>query len=404
MKGFSFNLFKCIKFILMICLLFNTNAYGQNRFDLVDNYVDKYIKNNNIPGFAYCIVKEGNVIWFNSYGKANIEKNLPMTIDKVMNIASISKTFTATAALQLWEKGLISLDDDINKYLDFKIRNPRYPEVPITIFQILTHTSSINDGASLYNSYSCGDPVVSLRNWIYSYFTPGEKYSNPNENFCEWQPGDKEKYSNVAFGLLGLIIEEVTKKPFHEYCKKNIFSPLEMKNTGWFLNEIDPLNHIVPYISDKYINDTNNSIPTRSLVREYPKRKSSALDVNCPLCLYSFPNYPDGLVRTSVRELSFFLISVINKGRYKDSRILQESTVKKMFTLQIDDNKSQGLCWHQIGFESLWGHPGEDPGVCTNMYFNPKTKIGVITFQNSNNGNSFEILKRLYLTAKSLDK
>ena len=94
----------------------------------------------------------------------------------------------------------------------------------------------------------------------------------------------------------------------------------------------------------------------------------------------------------------------MNKGVYNDSKILKESTIKKMLTLQFDDNNSQGLCWHRTAFESLWGHSGGDPGVGTNMYFHPGTKIGVITFQNSNNGNSFNIFKKIYLTAKRLDR
>lgn len=391
MKKIGFDLFRYNKIIIVIvCVSFTISTFSQNQFDSIDININKYIKDNNIPGFACCIVREDKIYWHNSYGKANIEKDIPMTIDAIMNIASISKTFTTTAALQLWEKGLINLDADINDYLDLKIRNPKYPETPITIFQILTHTSSINDANSYVNSYSCGDPTISLSDWIYNYLTPDGKYYIQNENFCDWKPGSKEKYSNVAFGLLGLIIEEVANIPFNEYCRKNIFSPLGMKNTGWFLYEIDTLNHITPY---EYIWDVG-------LLREYPKNKLKTLSTNCPLCLYSFPNYPDGLVRTSVRELSLFLIPIMNKGVYNNSRILKESTIEKMLTLQLDDNNSQGLCWSKSEFESLWGHSGGDPGVSTNMYFNPDTKVGVITFQNNKNGKSFEVLKKLYLTIK----
>ena len=124
---------------------------------------------------------------------------------------------------------------------------------------------------------------------------------------------------------------------------------------------------------------------------------------NIATCLYSFPNYPDGLVRTSIRELSYYLMAIMNKGVYNDVRILQESTIDKMLTLQFDDDENQGLCWHRTAFESLWGHSGSDPGVGTHMYFQPETKTGVITFQNSNNADSYDVLKMIYLAAIGKD-
>ena len=221
--------------------------------------------------------------------------------------------------------------------------------------------------------------------------TPEGEYYNRSENFSEWKPGNKRDYSNVAFGLLGYIVEKVSDLPFNEYCNRNIFEPLEMKGTGWFLKEVDTLNHIIPY----------NFISNAGLIKEYPKDKLRALNDYCALCLYSFPNYTDGLVRTSVRELSSFLIAMINKGAYNNRRILKESTVKKMLSLQLDGNSSQGLCWSQKDFGNLWGHSGSDPGVETNLYFNPDSKIGIITFQNrrTSRNNSFDILKKLYLAA-----
>lgn len=85
-----------------------------------------------------------------------------------MNIGSISKTITAVAIMQLWEKELIRLDSDINNYLDFEVSNPHHPDDSITVFQLLTHTSSIQDGESYSHSYDCGDSPISLEDWIYS--------------------------------------------------------------------------------------------------------------------------------------------------------------------------------------------------------------------------------------------
>ena len=149
-----------------------------------------------------------------------------------------------------------------------------------------------------------------------------------------------------------------------------------MAESGWFIHEIDSSNHITPY--------------------EFAEGQ------NHPLALYSFPNYPDGLLRTSVRELSLYLMAIMNGGKYSKARILEKSTLKEMLQVQVEMDDGQGLCWHKIKFEGLWGHAGGDPGVATHMYFNPRTRTGIITFQNNHNGDLFSVVRKLYAVADNL--
>jgi CubicO group peptidase (beta-lactamase class C family) len=274
------------------------------------------------------------------------------------------------------EEGKISLDADINDYLPITVRNPHHPELSITLFQLLTHTSSIADGKSYATSYSDGDPLISLEDWITGYLVPGGPYYNASQNFSRSEPGSQHDYSNVGYGLIGYLVEQISGMPFHLYCRQNILAPLGMNNSGWFLYEVDTSRHITPY--------------------EFDEGRNKALN------LYSFPNYPDGLLRTSVRELSRFLMAIIHGGSYEDARILKKSTLKKMLTIQLEGYQGQGLCWHQITFESMWGHSGGDPGVATHMFFSPKTKIGVIAFQNNHNGDLFSVVRKLYFVADDL--
>lgn len=387
----------CVHISLFICASIGVQA--QPGYDSIDTSIRDFMAEKRIPGFAACIIKEKEIVWSNSYGHADMRKKVPMSIDAIMNIGSISKTFTAIVALQLWEKNLLDLEVDINQYLDFKIRNPKYPDKPITIFQILTHTSSIRDGKAYRHSYSCGDPTTSLNDWIYHNLDPKGKYYFEGSNFSDWPPGTKERYSNVAFGLLGLIVEKIAKQPFNEYCKKNIFDPLGMKNTGWFLSEIDSNRHVKPYA---YVTVDNRKEALENQ-RLYPGETEFKVGTFVENCLYSFPNYPDGLVRTSIRELSFYLTAIMNGGELNGKRILQKETVAKMLSLQIKGNNSQGLCWHVHRFESssghstLWGHTGGDPGISTYLFFDPVKRVGVITFQNSESGGTFEIVGKLYV-------
>jgi len=337
-------------------------------FNSVDEKFKEIVVSNNPTGLASVVIKGDEIIWQCALGNANIESKTPMSIDRIMPIASISKTFTATATMQLWEQGLIDLKADVSEYVGFKVRNPKYPEVPISIQQILTHTSSISDNKFYDNSYTCGDPTIPLKDWVTGYLTPNGKYFSRG-SFLKTKPGEKYEYSNVAFGLLGYIVESVSKTPFNVYCKQNIFHPLGMEKTGWFIHEIDTNNYITQY-SEKW----------------YPKHlgmgklDKSADNKEVPLCVYSFPNYPDGLIRTSVRELSYFMTAFINDGTLNGKSILKKSTIDKMLTPQIEDNDWQGLCFYRT--DSLWGHSGGDPGVRTNMLFSRDQKHGYIAFEN----------------------
>jgi len=372
-----------IHLLLLTCYV--TQASAQSAYDSVDIAVKKFMNDQNIPGFAAGIVKNGKLTWSKGYGQADIAHNKAMSIDGIMNIGSVSKTFTTTAAMQLWEKGLIDLDADVNTYLDFKIRNPKYPDKPITIFQILTHTSSIIDGKAYSESYACGDPGLSLNDWIHGALTPGGTFYNDGNSFGDWAPGDKRTYSNVAFGLLGLIVEKVAKQPFNLYCREHIFQPLGMKHTGWMLSEVDTGNYIRPYA---YITEGNRK-EYMTYARLFPNETAFKVGTFIPVCLYSFPNYPDGLVRTSVREISFYLAALLNGGELNGKRILKQATIEKMFSPQLKDYTAQGLTWRTSEFETpygkvkLWGHSGLDPGIQTFLFFNPANKTGVITFQNN---------------------
>ena len=367
---------RAIILLLGMAPLLCSPALSQETFKDVEKYIVSQLIENKIPGIVCCVVKEDRMIWSGAYGWANIEKGIPMSIDGIMNIASISKTFTATAVMQLWEKELIQLDSDINLYLPFPVRNPHHPELPITVFQLLTHTSSIVDGDHYDASYSDGDPQISLEDWVKGYLVPGGQFYSEKQNFTQTDPGSLHEYSNVGYGLLGYLVEQLSGMPFNEYCRMHIQEPLGMKESGWFIHEIDSSNHITPY---EFTDDQNQ-----------------------PLELYSFPNYPDGLLRTSVQELSYFLTAIMNGGKCEKARILEKSTLKMMLQPAVELDQGQGLCWHKIIYEGLWGHSGGDPGVATFMFFNPRTKIGIITFQNNHNGDLFSVVRKLYAVADNL--
>jgi CubicO group peptidase (beta-lactamase class C family) len=363
----------------------------------LDDYIEGERRVLKIPGLAACIVKSGRVVWSKGYGWANIEKRVPMDPDRtVQNIGSISKTVVATAVMQLWEKGKFQLDDDVNGQLPFAVRSPSHPDTPITYRLLLTHRSGIADSPAYGASYACGDPRLPLGSWLKDYFVPGGRSFDKKDNFHPWKPGEKGAYSNVGFGLLGHLVERISGESLPQYTRRNVFEPLGMKRTGWLLSEIDATAHAVPYAPSADGEELEAYRKFGLLAGEAVRDPVGG--EHRPLCLYSFPNYPDGSLRTSVNQLARLLLAYANDGSHGDSRILESDTVRLMLTPQAATSPKQGLCWATDLRDGRrhWGHNGADPGIRTTMSFRPSDGVGAIVFVNRAGLDLSRINERLF--------
>jgi len=349
-----------------------TALVGCSGTNELETYVDNLMASKHIPGVSGCLVQNGEIVRDLSYGYADIDNQMPMGLDTLQNIASISKTFTATAVMQLWEQRAFALDDDVNRILPFAV----HPEAPITIRQLLTHMSSISDGVSYARNYVCGDPEISLGTWLEEYFKPGGRFHNAGETYHPWGPGERYAYNNVAFGLLAYIVEFISGERFGDYCQRYIFQPLGMTQSSWYLADIDLSKHAIPYT---WFEGGKARAPTwggESLGVIGGKMGTAGYVANC---LYNHPNYSDGFLRTSVRQLALYVNAYLRNG----DPILKPETVDTM--LRVHANKIWGLCWfmRSINGRTFWGHDGADPGVNTIMEFNPGENVGAIIFSNT---------------------
>ena len=357
--------------------------------------LDKAVEDPKIPGVSAALVQGERLLWSGVAGYADLHSGIKFTTDHLLNIASVSKTITATAIMQQVERGELKLDGDVNDYLGFSVRNPEFPTIPITIRHLLVHRSSITDGPAYRDTYACGDPAVALGVWVEEYLTPGGKYFNASENFLDWAPGTLDPptspraYSNVAFGLLGHLVERASGKEFTAYCREEIFDVLGMKNTRWTIGDVS--QHALPhtYLEEGMKLQKGESL-SDYLVAESVEESDIVKGSVIPHCLYSFYNYPDGMLRTSPAELASFLRACINGGQLDGKRILKESTVKGIFKEQY---AGQGLAWvisNSPNGGRIFHHGGGDPGVSTFMAFRERDGAGLIVFFNCSNPGEHE--------------
>lgn len=334
-----------------------------------------------IPGLAAAVAVDGQIAWLGGFGLADVSAGRKMTVDTVLNVGSVSKLVTSTAVMQLVEVGSLDLDADVNDYLTFPVRNPAAPDRPITTRQLLTHTSSLNDSEAYGASYACGDPSVALGDWLREYLVPGGRFFG-EESFLAAAPGTAFEYSNVGYGLLGHLVEEVAGEGFSVHTRRRIFEPLGMKSTGWLLSEIDVARHATPY----WLASAENE-PDPEETALLPDREFEEGEL-VPFCLYGFHNYPDGLMRTTIRDLAAFVVAT-QPGTLSDA-LLQSTTRREVFRDQLagkveTDGRTQGLGWRRTEsqrFGTLWTHGGADPGVRAHVLHRPADGVSVIMMAN----------------------
>ena len=333
--------------------------------DLFDTYFEILMKIAHKPSVAAGIIHDDELIWSHGYGYYDLENGKRTNNDILYLQASVSKTVTATALMQLYEQGLFDLDDDVNEYLPFDLRNPNHPEDPITIKMLLSHRSSLADD-NLYwiaLSYLPGDPDVEgfPYPWLEEYLTPeGDGFSS--STWSQEQPGERFYYANIGFSIIAYLVELLSNQNFNEYCKQHIFQPLGMQNSSFRLRDHDLNSIAIPY-----------------------EHKNGAYFRHPHYGIHIL--YPAITLRTSVEEFSHFLIAYMNDGMYEGVQLLDKETVDLMHTTHFspEGTSDYGLGW-VISFttdgKKVVSHSGGYVGVLDYVTIIPEEDIAVIMFTN----------------------
>ena len=330
-------------------LIFNPDIEHLHSF--MDSVIATSMDSLNVPGVLTVIMNRDSILYSKGNGYANIEEERPVTSEStIWRLASISKVVTATAVMQLVEKGELDLDTNINSYLE-NLTVPEDEFGPVTLRHLLTHTPGFDD-RYLNKSFRTEEEWPDLNTFLNNIlpkriFPPGEIYS----------------YSNVGNALAALVVEDVTGLDFDIYCRQNIFTPLQMNQTSFrILSDRMAENLYIGYVFE---NDTFTSTPFDYL-----------------------GDYPAGQLLSTGEEFTRFMMSHLNGGEYDGAQILSPQTVKEMHSPQFKQHpKLSGAVGYAFHITEEWGnkvvrHGGGYMGLSTRMWLLPDEGAGLFIAAN----------------------
>ncbi|MCE7741309.1 MAG: beta-lactamase family protein [Candidatus Heimdallarchaeota archaeon] len=320
----------------------------------IEQEMEKY----NVPGVSIAIVNNFEIEWSKFYGIQDKESNKKITKETLFEAGSTSKMFTAIAALSLVEKNLVDLDEPANDYLkSWKIPDNEFTaENPVTLRQLLTHTSGMNRPDSMFGVEE-GETVNILQ------VLTGESTALNDPATIEKIPGSEHQYSNIAYIVIEKLLQDVLQKETSEIMKELIFNPVEMKQS---LAEYpsDATDIILPHDNEGHVKKSG-----------YVKGTFGCA----------------GLLSTP-EDIARFTIDIMKTYQGKSSKIISQSTLKEMLKAQPELDPAKFFGWTGQGLgvflieeegDLFFTHPGTNsPGAVCMMIGNPKTGQGLVMMSN----------------------
>jgi CubicO group peptidase (beta-lactamase class C family) len=330
----------------------------------------------NVPSAAAVLVKDGRIIWAGAYGYSNVRARTPAFTETVYLIGSIFKTMSAYAFLREMEKSQFQLDDPVSLHLgELKIQGDS-PANPVTFRHLLTHTSGLPADFGPCPVWSERAPLP-----LRSYLEQSLRLQIP--------PLTKVIYSNLAYTLIAYLVEKSSGIPYKTYIQQNIFDPIEMGDTAF-----EPRPEMVERLAIPYFFEAKSR-------RHVPVGWTKA------------NVWPAGIVYGTVIDLGRWLIANLNRGVYKEYRLIGEKTFKEVMRRQYDqfagpihegwlnETSGYGLTWwvSEREGEKIFAHSGSVTGYTAFLAGNLDRKTGFAILTNGNRAH-----KHLFgLALKALD-
>lgn len=361
-------------FFLWLAVIFAVGCTSAQ--DVAKGELEQIMADNNAVGLAVAAVKDGRIVYSGTFGYKDWEKKVLWEEDDVLRIASISKSFTATSILQLVEQGKLSLDADVSDIMGFVIRNPKYPDTPITVRMLLSHVSSMSDA----NGYFTFDNLNR------------ETSATWEKAWNDWEPGSKYQYCNLGFNTLGAIVEKVSGERFDEYVHNHILAPLGVY-----------ANHNVHKL------DTGKFVGIYNFVkRDSSYRKSDAY----PSIEDGLANYrmgysstlfsPTGGLKISAADLARVMMMHMNMGTLDGVKILSPESCELMqseITTTNYEGERYGMALLRtndlLAGHRLVGHDGLALGAHTAMFWDKEEKWGFVVMTNGCNAKTDKVFANI---------
>jgi CubicO group peptidase (beta-lactamase class C family) len=318
------------------CVLFLAASCFAQDAGRMDQIVQSYAADRKFMGTAL-VARDGQVLFSKGYGFANLEWKIPNTPDTKFRLGSVTKQFTAASILLLEERGKLSVEDPVKKYM---------PDAPaawdkITIRHLLTHTSGIPNFTG-FEDYRKLEPFKA---------TPAELVARFRDKPLDFQPGEKWSYSNSGYVLLGYLIEKITGESYEKFVTENIFTPLGMKDTGY-----DSNTAIIARRADGY-----------EIARDGYQHAG--------FIHMSIPHAAGALYSTTEDLLKW------EQGLY-GGKVLKPASLEKMTTPFLE-NYAFGVGVQTAGGRKKISHGGGIEGFSTVLEYYPDDKLAVVVLENS---------------------
>jgi CubicO group peptidase (beta-lactamase class C family) len=366
--------------LFIVCSLLFSVSYAQSPSfisDSLNNYIDKGMKQWQIPGLAIVIVKDGKVVVSKGYGVTATGDGIPVDENTLFFIASNSKLFTATILAHLEYKGKLSLNDKITKYYpDYKLYEKTSTDL-VTIKDMLTHrigTRTFQGDFTFWNSILSREEVMKRM-----------RYLKPINPFRQ-----DYGYCNSCFLTAGQIIPKVTGKQWEDYVTDSLLKPLDMRNSYALSNGIEKRHQ---NIAKPYTTSYSGTL------KEVPYDRWDNLA-------------PAASIVSNAGDLSHWLQFQLDSGRYNNRQIIPWAVLQKTRDVNIitSSRKSSLYPVHFRGYglglfsadyngRQIYWHTGGAAGMVSNVCFVPEEKLGIAILTNNDNQNFFECLRYQVLDA-----
>lgn len=359
------RVFKKLFCFLLVLVLVCGHTFAEDKQSIFQQKMEKAFRDYKAVGGSFVVYYKGERLVHYDYGFADKRNGIRVSENTKFKIASITKMVSAVGFMQLVEKGLVDLDQDISDILGYSVRNPYYKNTVITPRMLLCHTSSLQDSARSAHKRGSVSQMI------------GPNRVNDNA-FAQSKPGTRYNYTNFGFGLIGTILEKVTGQTLQDYMAENVFLPLDI-DAGYSFAELRDKEIAARYYNGNEV-ESVKSLQNQALNDEVDWENNYNVSV--------------GKLLISAEDLSKILQVLCGNGYYKGKTILSRQSVEEMRKIPGVKQFITANTPYAIGIEkktgiieniALYGHQGLYYSAYCDAFYDPDNLVTMVLLTNGVN-------------------